>query len=159
MKEQVMQILPVLALIVAGLAVFFGPLISYRATKKQIEASLRVSNKQVVAPIRQKWINELRILMADIIGKCTYYRAAGSEDRSDIEYQHITESIVKLRLYINPNEDDHVELLKQVVKMEHALFHGNSAENNRIFWDAHDGAVSKAQHILKREWERVKNEI
>ena len=45
--------IPVLSLIVAALAVVFGPLISWRIAKRQIEASAEVANKQITAPMRQ----------------------------------------------------------------------------------------------------------
>jgi hypothetical protein len=159
MSPDLISLLPVLSLVVAALAVFFGPFVSWFVAKKQIEASIRVSNKQVIAPIRQAWINELRILLAELTGKCAHYWAAGYEDREDAEYQHITELVSKLTLYINPTEQDHISLLEKVKEMESAISSGGSTENDKLFWSAHEASVKLGQTILKREWERVKNEI
>lgn len=43
------EIIPILSLITAILAVFVGPLISWRITKRQIASSLKAANKQIVA--------------------------------------------------------------------------------------------------------------
>ena len=151
--------IPLLSLIVAMLAVFVGPFISLLVAKKQIKNSLRITNKQIIAPIRQAWINELRTLLADISGKCAHYWASGYEEREDSDYQHITEAISKLSLYINPNEDEHIELLNIVQIMEKSLSLGGSIENDKSFWLAHEQTVKKSQIVLKKEWDRVKSEI
>ncbi len=58
--------IPVLSLIVAALAVFVGPLISWLVAKRQLASSLEVANKQIIAPMRQAWINDLRDLLAEL---------------------------------------------------------------------------------------------
>ena len=98
MNEQLTSALPFLSLLVAALAVVVGPFISIRIAKNQNANNLRIANKQIIAPVRQAWINDLRILLADVAGKCAHYWASGYEDRTDAEYQYITESISKLSL-------------------------------------------------------------
>ncbi|MBE0368684.1 hypothetical protein [Pseudoalteromonas aurantia] len=159
MLKDLTPLIPVLSLAVAALAVFFGPLISMIVANRKSRHDLRVANKQIIAPIRQSWINELRILLADITGKCAHYWAAGYEDRSDSEYLHITEAISRLNLYLNLNEEDHLQLLEHIKEMEAAISSGSSLENDARFWAAHRSTISQSQLILKREWERVKNEI
>jgi hypothetical protein len=44
--------IPTLSLIVAALAVFFGPWISLRIAKRQMASSAEVANKQITAPMR-----------------------------------------------------------------------------------------------------------
>jgi hypothetical protein len=151
--------LPVLSLIVAVLAVIVGPLVSWQVAKRQSATSLRVSNKQIIAPMRQAWINSLRELVAELLGKCAHYWAAGFEDRTDSEYLRITELVDRLQLFINPNEDDHIQLLKSVNGMKSALSRGSNQETDREFWSAHRMTAELAQKIFKSEWNRVKNEI
>lgn len=160
--------LPVLSLIVAALAVFFGPLISWFVAKRQTEValknadkqsftSLRIANKQIIAPMRQAWINNLRDLLAELLGKCEHYWAAGFEDREDQEYQRITELKNKLALFINPNEKDHLALLEQAQTMIGGIGCGKSGDEK--FWTAHKSTMELSQKILKTEWNRVKEEI
>ena len=151
--------LPGLSLAVAVLAVIVGPFVAWEVAKRQTVTSLRVSNKQITAPMRQAWINSLRELLAELLGKCAHYSAAGYEDRQDSEYLRITELTYKLALFINPNEDDHSQLLASTKAMEAALSSRSNAETDRQFWAAHKTCTALAQRILKREWDRVKSEI
>ena len=109
--------------------------------------------------MRQTWINNLRDLVAELLGKCAHYWAAGFEEREDAEYRHITELIHRLELYINREEKDHSQLIEEVRRMESELSKGLSQETDQKFWDAHQKAKKVAQTILKREWNRVKDEI
>jgi len=160
--------LPVLSLIVAALAVFFGPIISWLIAKRytssseknvllQTNASLKIANKQILAPMRQAWINSLRDLVAELAGKCAHYWAAGFEERRDDEYERITELEYKLALFINPKENDHKELLRKARLMIAFLEHGKEADEN--FWQSHKEVIELSQQILKTEWNRVKEEI
>ena len=151
--------LPILSLAIAAIAVFVGPLISLRINKAQMEANIRLAHKGVVSPIRQAWINELRQILAELTGQCSYYWAAGYEERTDQEYQNITLLIARLKLYINPKEEDHNQLLDYVFQMESELARGDEGGTHSKFWYAHTATVTQAQLILKKEWERVKHEI
>lgn len=159
MYHQILSWLPFLSLVVAVLAVVVGPLISWCVAMRQLQTSLRVSNKQIIAPMRQAWINNLRELVAELSGKCAHYWAAGYEDRDDAEYRHITELVHKLELYINSAEADHAALLAQVRIMEQLLSAGSNQETDRTFWEAHHRVMELSQKILKREWDRVKENI
>lgn len=77
MTLQTEKAIPILSLVVAALAVFVSPLVSWlvarrqfkntlELTQRQINSSLAVANKQIIAPMRQKWINDLRDLVAEL---------------------------------------------------------------------------------------------
>lgn len=78
-----MTLIPILSLVVAALAVFFGPIISWRTATRQLRANLEVSNKQIIAPMRQAWINNLRDLLSEITSNALHYHVAGFEERTD----------------------------------------------------------------------------
>jgi hypothetical protein len=162
------QLVSIISLIVAALAVFFGPIISWVIAKRsassseknislQTETSLRIANKQIVAPMRQAWINQLRDLIAELTGKCAHYWAAGFEDRRDDEYQRISELECKLALFINQKEEEHNRLLNKAKLMVTFLGHGKEADED--FWQAHKVVIEISQQILKMEWNRVKEKI
>jgi hypothetical protein len=65
----------------------------------------------------------------------------------------------RLELFINPREEDHSQLIDEVHQMESALSSGSSKETDEKFWEAHRKVRHVAQTILKREWDRVKDEI
>jgi hypothetical protein len=96
--------IPPLSLIVAALAVFIGPIISWRIAKRQIASSLDVANKPIIVPMRQAWINNLRDLLAELISSSLRYYVAGYGDRKDEEYQRLTLLEHKAQLMLNPND-------------------------------------------------------
>lgn len=84
------NITSVLSLIVAALAVFFGPFISLHVARRQVRSSLDVANRQITAPMRQAWINALRDLLSELCSSAHHYFVAGFDNREDGEYQRLT---------------------------------------------------------------------
>ncbi|HEV2265463.1 MAG TPA: hypothetical protein VGR79_13150 [Stellaceae bacterium] len=149
--------IPVLSLAVALLAVFVGPLISWYIAKRQIESSLAVANKQIVAPMRQAWINNLRDILAELTSSALHYYVAGFEDRTDAEYRTLTLLEHKIQLMLNPQEKDHKQLEALIKKMILAI--GAGRDGDRPFNECHPAVIDLSRKILKREWDRVKNGI
>lgn len=152
------QYLPVLSLLVAVLAVFVGPLISWAIAKRQIDLSFKMTNKQIVAPMRQAWINSLRDLMAEFLAKSVHYWAAGYDNRTDKEYLRMEELQSKLHLMINPKEEDHNRLKEQVKIVVNYISSGN-VRDDAVLQKAHKQAEELTQTILKKEWDRVRTEM
>jgi len=151
------ELITILSLIIAGIAVIFGPLISIFITKKTLIANSKIASKNLISPIRQEWINDLRNTIVEITAKSSHYAVSGTEDRKDAEYYRITELEHKIKLLINPKEADHNNLVEMIREMTTNLYKGNR-ESETIFWEKHRDIISLSQKILKREWERVKNE-
>jgi hypothetical protein len=156
-----MTAIPILSLVVAALAVFVGPLISWRIAKRQLRANLEVSNKQIVGPMRQAWINSLRDLLAEVTSSALHYHVAGFEERTDEEYQHLTHLEYRIKLMLNASENDHRELEEALGRMVGMLNIGDSRtmEHDREFAARHDAVVGLARKVLKREWDRIKEPI
>lgn len=160
--------IPTLSLVVAALAVFFGPFVSWwiaraqiraasRQATEQIGATLLVASKQIIAPMRQAWINSLRDLLAELLSSLMHYYLAGYEDRSDREYQQLQMLEHRLQLMLNPKEEDHVRLESTIRDMVLTLQSepGFSPE----FMEHHFEATRRARIVLKREWDRVKDPL
>jgi hypothetical protein len=142
------EIIPILSLIPAILAVFLGPFISWKIAKRQISSSFKVANKQIVAPMRQTWINNLRDLIAEISSISLHYFQAGFEDRKDSEYKRLTLLEGKISLMLNFQEDDHKELHNLIRAMLNLLEKGNDGDST--FFQIHPKIMSLSRHILKR---------
>jgi hypothetical protein len=151
------KVIPLLSLIVAALAVFIGPMISWRIAKRQIASSLDVANKQIIAPMRQAWINNLRDLLAELISSSLHYYVAGYEDRKDEEYQYLTLLEHKVQLMLNPKEEDHQQLEALVRRMIQSIESGKGGTD--AFPNIRTELISVSRDILKREWDRVKQPI
>lgn len=151
------EIIPILSLTIALLAVFVGPFISWRIAKRQIDSSQRISNKQIIAPIRQAWINELRNYLSEIISSSHHYFVAGFEDRTDEEYKRLTELEHRITLMLNPNEEDNENLLKVMRDMMNSINGGKEYDDQ--FIQSQSKITELSQRILKKEWIRVKEEV
>ena len=152
------ELIPILSLIIAGIAVFFGPLISIFVTKNTLRTNSRIAAKNLISPIRQEWINDLRNTLIELTSKSAHYMVSGTEDRKDSEYYRITELEHKIKLLINPLESDHTLLVESIREMTRSLYKGGM-KNETFFWEKHSKIIAISQKILKREWERVKNDI
>lgn len=157
--ESVDKYLPIMSLVIAALAVFVGPMISLRMASRQLGATIAISKKNIISPIRQNWINELRKILAELTTTCTYFWTETDEEKREEYHLKVRALIGQLELYINPKEDEHKELLKNVVRMESSMFGKDELEHISGFWAVHRATIKQSQKVLKIEWERVKNEI
>ncbi|WP_457352032.1 hypothetical protein [Roseateles sp. P5_D6] len=145
------DIVAFLSMLVALAAVVVGPIVSFKLARRQL-----------VLPIRQKWIDDLRDLMSTLLSKC---RAAvimnegnGLLDKREPDEPLLNDILFleqKLQLMLNPREDDHQKLIEHVDKITEAVQHG--ASNLLEFGQRMKDASACSKSILKREWERVKN--
>src|ERR1051325_1451586 len=147
------ELIPVLSLVVAALAVFVAPLIARRIGRGQIASSLAVANKQITAPMRQAWINSLRDTLARLLSRALHYHVAGFEERTDAEYRHLTLLEYRVLLMLNPNEGDHQRLEKLIQKMIASI------QDPSGFPEIHTAVKDLSREILKREWNVVKEKI
>jgi hypothetical protein len=146
----------------ALVASILGPFVTVAVAKRQIAAS-------VISTNRHKWIGELRDMVAELIslisavvivrsrwkGPWNRGLAAIEEDSRLIEkFERIMLVQWKIRLLLNPNEGQDMELHDSIM----SAFHGLQDET----WDekamlANVEKITRlAQVILKREWQRVK---
>lgn len=173
---QITPWLPLGTLAIAALAVFVGPWISARATErqirasqlsieKQIHASLLSANKQIIAPMRQAWINSLRDKVADILSTAWWYHVSG-EDPEGPDHDGLAEARVEKRLrfmeqqialMLNLGEPDHVELLELVNKTVASCHAQSGMETD--FRDYHENCAASCRRVLKKEWNRVREEL
>jgi hypothetical protein len=120
-------------------------------------SSLEVANKQIIAPMRQVWINSVRDLVAELMSSAEHYFVAGFEERTDEEYRRLTYLEQKLQLMLNPKEEDHARLEQLIRKMVTALNTGKDGSND--FVASHREIVELSRQVLKREWNVVKEPI
>ena len=151
------NIIPILSLIIAALAIFVGPFISLYVAKRQVRSSLEVANRQITSPMRQVWINALRDLLSELCSSVHHYFVAGYEDRADSEYQRLTHLESKIQLMLKAKEDDHIQLEKLIREMVSSLERGKQAD--ATFVEVHQKIITLSRQVLKREWDVVKEPI
>ncbi len=153
----------VLSLVVAILAVFIGPIAkrqiqaSAALAHEQIRFSIETSSKQVIAPISQAWVNDLRDLLAELTSSALHYYVAGFEERTDKEYLLLTLLEHKIVLTLDAGSEIHRSLEKCIRKMVEEINYEKGSRDE--FPELHKEVVSLSREILQREWEHVKAPI
>lgn len=154
---------------ITAAAALLGPLVAYAIAHKNIETTLRVARRQttsaldvaskqvhanVVSTNRQKWIDALRDDLAAFITESSTARARVASGRiSASELYEIAKPMIllynRLRLRLNPGEEDHREVIETVKMILQDIRASNVA-------DLEERVAALGQTILKREWTRVK---
>ena len=165
--DGVKEFVPVVSLIVALVSVIVGPLVSLKIAKSQIESSERLTNRQIISPIRQMWIDNLRQKMVYVLETSLRYYVSGCfEDIEMPDTEEETELLQKkmerklsflcteIELMLNPDEEEHISLLKQLNDCWHS-----SMDREKVveYPDIHKSTSALCKSVLKREWERVKS--
>jgi hypothetical protein len=159
----------VFSLFIAFLAVFVSPLINSivvskqiksaeRASNRQIQTTVKITNREIVAPLRQQWIDNLRGILAEFFSLADLYHFLNEEKNHPQEFFRMTELVVLIDLLLNPNEEPHQVFLGKLQTIQ-SLANSGLEHDRDNYWDAIKGAKEDAKKILKKEWERVKNEI
>lgn len=158
------EVLAFASLVVAALAVFVGPAISAAVARRQVRASLLVANKQIVAPMRQAWINSLRQKVAEALSTAWWYDTSNQDpsgpDREGLAGARVEQKlrflIQEIELMLNLEEEDHRLLLAQLRRISDAFYRSSDRPSVPA---AVEAASATCRRVLKREWNRVKEEI
>jgi Icc-related predicted phosphoesterase len=148
----------ILSLAVAALAVVVGPYITMRISRRQLELSRRIASKQIVAPMRQAWINDLRNKVAELSSSALYYWNTKFDEQTDEKTRRVWQLQEEIKLMINPGEDDHKALVSAISQLLSAMERGTEADVPEFAKARHDTTVI-SQRIFKTEWDRIKNDI
>lgn len=147
----------VITAITALCAVILGPLVSIWSEKVRASVTVLSGNRQV-------WINDLRNLIAEFVSVVYYINGSRRDPCAQSSHLDKAERLLliysKIELMINPNEENHIELLEALKILRDATVkHEGHAPTN-----AHANVVREelakltkcAQAVLKSEWVRVK---
>ena len=142
----------IIAAAVAAIATVVGPLVT-----------TRISRRQTVSTLRQQWIDRLREDISEFLSLINHYLLyteipleTEDEQRS---YRRLLYLEAKIQMMVNPKEEDHLKLI-ELIGLLITTIHGSKSEEKRmdIISTNHNKLIALSQQILKREWERVKNE-
>ena len=144
----------VISAITALVAVIASPIVSIYVAKRQIRAS-------VVSANRQKWIDQLRDCLAELLTALRFLnlRRDGSVALAQHEwverFQRAFQLSSKVSLLLNPNETDH-RALHAMLREAGGLLLDNADDRSEKLVAITERILEQSQAILKREWERVK---
>jgi hypothetical protein len=127
--------------------------------------SAKIARRQVLSPLREKWISELRDLLAKFmtvilkIDNALESKGGSSEETNDFSKSTFEEWMYiqsKIELLINPNKIDHIELVKFCKIMFNLLSDCEGGIDIIEFRKCRDDMIDISRKILKTEWEEVK---
>jgi hypothetical protein len=145
--------LPYASLAVAALAVVVGPFIQ-RAVAKQ----------QLLGPMRQAWINDLRKRISEFVATSErlVFAAQFVPDKYQ-EYSRIAELVVEIELSLNPREKEHNALVVELrtmslcaSKIARVEREGAQLENQDSYSTAKNNVFDISKQVFKAEWEVIK---
>lgn len=156
------------SLLIALIAVFLGPIISYFTAKRTMKSQADLIKEQITSQIiiaerdikskvlsnnRQEWINKLRDNLSEFMSLILVVRKTQQLNSSELisYYNKLFTTRFRIKLSLNPNENDHCELdalLKAAME--------KTTSYSELYEDIGDKILELSQSILKREWERVK---
>ncbi len=164
------QLLNILSLCVALLAVIVGPIVAWVVSKRQSETSLHIANKQIIAPIKKEWVELLQNHVAEILSTSLWYYVSGQDEEiiSGVdEEEHDNQSLKverkllfimsQVELMLNPIDTDHVLLLESLKATQFSIW--PHTEEHTKFPSYHQETVKICQKVIKKELERVQSEI
>lgn len=147
-------LIPLASLIIAALAVFVGPLFSWRIAKKTLATTNRNAVRQMLLPVRQNWLSDLREKLADMLATSLHYFVAGYDDRTDEEYRRLTLLEQQIKFLLDPNDFSHQELVNGVRDTVAAL-NLTGREGHDKFTDAHINLERISRELVHTEWQRL----
>ncbi len=162
-RMTLLDVIPSVVGAVVGIAtVVVGHYFGLRVSKQQIEASQKSAQSQIqastVCQFRQQWIDGLR----EDIALLTSLSLKRTGDNGVYDHlQKMVEIQLRIQLRLNPNETDHKALTALLDELIECASRYYAKSNTRIDDGIRMNEISKqivpvTQTILKREWNRVK---
>ncbi len=178
---------------VAVVAMIVGPVLQWRIARRQTELQKSIAERQAelqqtisqraaadnVSAKRQNWIDELRKDMSEfltVMARLNELRRPTTGISKEDEAKNFdgmamrnfraTELGIRIRLRLNPNEEEHNKLVSLIRELSDASVdpppnetpeQGEAAK--RAFHGTRDKVVAHMQKLLKHEWERVKKGV
>ncbi|MGX2954425.1 hypothetical protein ACWAU3_17675 [Shewanella sp. JL219SE-S6] len=146
------DIISIGALGVAFLALFIAPI-----------ANARISKRQIIAPMRQAWINSLRDKISEIlaivsISRLNYCPSSHWNDerkekanKRDLEnYERLMLLKASVSLHINASESDHTDLIELISIVVNQYHDSTVSDENKT------KLLDLSRKVLKDEWEATK---
>lgn len=156
--------LRLLPLIIAGLAVFFGPLLQWYSGKLQMDTQRQIAQEQLRATVRssnrQEWIRILREQLSDFVsqlGALFLNLRKGGEPVDAQFHREKTERLLfiqtKIQLLLNPNKPEQKEIIELVDEARKAAISKELARLEIFIKEI----TEKSQALIKLTWEEIKN--
>lgn len=152
------NLVPVMSLSVATLAVFVGPLVSWIVAKRTLRYTQLSAAWQLIIPIRQAWLSELRTRLAEMAGLSLHYFVDGFDDRTDEEYRRLQLLEQEIAFMLDIDNPEHQALLGAIRQAVEAIGGRRGPEDHDRFARAHTNLTELARRMVQAEWRSLAGE-
>lgn len=127
--------------------------------QKQIDSAQRVATEQLIRPMREEWIRELRKKISSHVSACLerahdpFVPIEAAMDRAREVIRQLVAIKIDILLMLNPKEEDHTALGSALSKLEDVA--RKVPVNSSLLAEAGEEAMEVAHRILKTEWDRT----
>lgn len=150
--------------VIAAIAAVIAAGIAATATVIGPFVATKISRRQTTATLRQQWIDKLRDEISEFLSIINHYMIVdaplGPDDDEPEVYRRLLYLESKIQLMLNRHEHDHKELIAMIGEAIVTIHKDSSLEDEKInlISEIHNRIISLSQEILKREWQRVKED-
>ena len=169
-KDIILSVVALLSIGVSITAIFVGNKRSLKISEMQIEASTKLANKQLISPMRQIWIGNLRSRMSEYLSLSEQFYRFMHDTKGVKEFQKdnnmeiipkdaemkLDSLYLEIHLMLNDKEHDHLLLNVTMDKLRRHIFDKDLTSEK--FYTTYRSITDLCKSILKREWEVVKND-
>lgn len=121
-----------------------------------------ISRKQIansgVTQFRQKWIDSLRDAISLFIAKAEVIATLDYEDEETYveHFFELSQMQGKIELYLNPNEDDHIEIIALMEDIREIIHEENWTDKvEDKLNESIEELLDISRKVLRREWKKV----
>ncbi len=122
--------------------------------KQQVESAQSVARTQLIMPMREAWIGQLRSKLAEFFAISLDVFVTADERIGEVDTSRLSLVHLEAILMLNPEEPSHVELIKTLQEI------ADTVAGDRLNEDRLAIALAKGKDlshsILKSEWRRAK---
>ena len=151
---------------VAIVAIIVSPIVSLKVANSHIAASEKINRRQIIAPMRQAWLNDLRIKISELLHLLDrlYVFLHGNKELHNI-YNKLKWEFVpsdadrriellnyEIYLLLYSDGGDHNNITELINKCKNSLYDKDLTQDG--FYKTHSEILHLCAFILKSEWER-----
>lgn len=147
--EKIAEVTALVSVIISGLTVFFAPWLSSRYAMKQL-----------ISPMREKWIQNFRECLADLLAIAETLTWPGVSLTNEVFAERLERMFMlrhKAKLFLAPHHNDHKGLELLLDNLIGAI------QDNKVSFEQKGGIVrslsssivSSAQPIIDEAWDQV----
>lgn len=127
--------------------------------QKQIDSAQKVAREQLIRPMREEWVRELRKKISSHVSTCLerahdpFVPIDEAMDRAREVIRQLVAMKIDILLMLNPKEQDHTALGSALSRLEDVA--RKVPVSSSLLAEAGEEAMEVAHRILKTEWDRT----